>query len=142
VSNPGAGGGATNSVVQVIREPAPSAQVKDTTASALSVSRLALAQRISITRLRVQGLRVSMRLQEGTNVVRIAVYRARNGKRSGRALFVTTRAPRSAGLYRVTLRDRSLLRKLKTGRYVMEVRAGQSPALLGGASRRLFQVVR
>ena len=75
-------------------------------------------------------------------MVRIAIYRARNGQKSGRALFSTNRVPRSAGAYGVTLRDRSLLRKLKTGRYVMEVRAGQSRALLGAVSRRSFQVVR
>ena len=108
----------------------------------LSVSRLALARRISVTRMRAQGLRVSMNLQEGTQVVRLAIYRARNGKKSGRALLITNRVPRSAGHYRVTLRDRGLLRRLKTGRYVIEVRAGQSRALLGRASSRLFQIVR
>jgi hypothetical protein len=80
-----------------------------------------------------------MRVQEGTNVVRIAIYKSRNGQRTGRALYVTTRAAR-AGLLGVTLRSRSLLRKLRAGTYVMEVRSGQSIASLGGVRRIAFTV--
>jgi hypothetical protein len=80
-----------------------------------------------------------MRVQEGTNVVRIAIYKSRNGQRTGRALYVTTRAAR-AGLLRVTLRSRSLLRKLRAGTYVMEVRSGQSVASLDGVRRITFTV--
>ncbi len=61
-------------------------------------------------------------------MVRIAIYKSRNGQRTGRALYVTTRAAR-AGLLNVTLRSRSLLRKLRAGTYVMEVRSGQSARL-------------
>jgi len=89
--------------------------------------------------LRAQGLHASMRVQEGTNVVRIAIYKSRNGQRTGRALYVTTRATR-AGLLNVTLRSRSLLRKLRAGTYVMEVRSGQSVASLGGVRRITFTV--
>jgi len=117
----------------------PTTQVKGVTASSLAVSRLTLPRRISVTRLRAQGLHASMRVQEGTNVVRIAIYKSRNGQRTGRALYVTTRATR-AGLLRVTLRSRSLLRKLRAGTYVMEVRSGQSVASLGGARRITFTV--
>ena len=80
-----------------------------------------------------------MRVQEGTNVVRIAIYKSRNGQRTGRALYVTTRAAR-AGLLGVTLRSRSLLGKLRAGTYVMEVRSGQSVASLGGLRRITFTV--
>jgi len=63
-------------VVQVI----PGAAVLGATArSSLAVSRLTLPRRISVTRLRAQGLHASMRVQEGTNVVRIAIYKSRNG---------------------------------------------------------------
>ena len=117
-------------------------QVQGTTASSpLAVSRLTLARRISITRLRVQGLHTSMNVQQGTNVVRIAIYKARNAVKTGRALFTTTRTPRSAGLFRVTLRS-SKLSNLKPGAYVMEVRAGRSAATLGKVSRVVFTVTR
>jgi hypothetical protein len=130
---PGAGAGAAA---------APSQGVLPSTVQSLRVSRLSLARRISLTRLRLQGLRASMRLPQGTNVVRIAVYKARHGQKTGRALFSSRRSPRSAGLYRVTLRDRSLLRKLRAGSYVLEVQAGQSAASLGRATRIAFTVTR
>jgi hypothetical protein len=109
--------------------------------SPLRVSNLSLSRRISVTRLGLQGLRMSMRVPQGTNVLRIAVYKARNGQKTGSALFRTTRTPR-AGLYRVTLRNASLLRKLKTGSYVVEVRAGSSAASLGTVRRIAFTVTR
>jgi hypothetical protein len=111
------------------------------TSRSLSISRLSLASRLTRARLRAQGLRATMNLQEGTRVVRIAIYRARNGRKTGSALFTATRVPRAAGLYQVVLRDRSLLRKLRRGSYVMEVRAGQSRTSLGRVSRRAFRVL-
>jgi hypothetical protein len=132
----------TRTVVQLIPGVAPNQGVLPSTARSLAVSRLSLAGRISSTRLRLQGLRASMRLQEGTKVVRIAIYKARNGRRSGRAVFITNRTPRAAGLYRVTLRERSLLRKLTPRSYVIEVRAGRSAASLGAATKRAVVVTR
>ena len=132
---------APSTIIQIVQQP-PAAAVKGLTVSSpLAVSRLTLARRIDITRLRSQGLRASMQVQEGTNVVRIAIYKARDGRRTGRALYVTTRAAR-AGALRVTLRSRSLLRKLRAGTYVMEVRAGQSLASLGSVRRVTFTVTR
>jgi hypothetical protein len=97
---------------------------------------------MSMARLRAEGVRASMRVPDGTNALRIAVYRARNGRKTGRSLFVTTRAPRAGALYRVTLRDPGLLRKLKPGAYVMEVRAGRSVASLGAPRPIAFTVTR
>jgi hypothetical protein len=137
----------TNTVTRVIPGAGAAAQnqsqgVLGTQASsALRVSNLSLARRISVTRLRRQGLRMSMRVPQGTNVLRIAVYKARNGQKTGSALLRTTRSPR-AGLYRVTLRNRSLLRKLRAGSYVVEVRAGRSAASLGSIRRITFTVTR
>jgi hypothetical protein len=116
--------------------------VLPSTASSFAPSRLSLTRRISNTRLRLQGLRASMRLAADTKVVRIAVYKARNGQETGRALYTTQRATRSGGLYRVTLRSRGLLSKLRPGSYVMEVRAGRSAATLGAARRIAFTVTR
>jgi chitobiase/beta-hexosaminidase-like protein len=119
----------------------PGVQVKGITVSSLAVSRLTLARRISLSRLRSQGLRATMQVQEGTNVVRIAIYKARDGRRTGRAVYVTTRAAR-AGALRVSLRGRSLLRSLRAGTYVMEVRSGQGLASLGSARLVAFTVTR
>lgn len=135
-----AGKAVGTTIIQVIQQPAQ--QVAGVTASSpLAVSRLSLARRISISRLRAQGLRASMSVQEGTNVVRIAIYKTRNGLRSGPAVFTTTRTPRSAGLFRVTLRS-SKLSKLKPGLYAMQIRAGRSAASLGAARTTTFRVTR
>jgi len=131
-------------VEQAVQQPVqqPAQQVASVTASSpLAVSRLSLARRISVSRLRVKGLRASMNVQEGTAVVRIAIYKARNGARTGRAVFTATRTPRSAGLLRATLRS-STLSKLKPGRYVIQVRAGRSAASLGSPNQFGFTVTR
>jgi hypothetical protein len=109
--------------------------------SPLAVSRLTLARRISVSRLRGLGLRASMNVQEGTSVVRIAIFKARNGAKTGRALFTATRTPHAAGLFRVTLRSATLSR-LKPGLYAMEVRAGRSAASLGPVRTSTFRVTR
>jgi hypothetical protein len=121
---------------------AASQGVLGTQARPLAVSNLTLSQRISITRLRIQGLRLSMGAPSGANVVRVAVYRARDGKKTGQALFVGYRAPSRAGQFRITLRDRSLLRKLKAGQYVVEIRPGASRSALGSTATRSFRVTR
>jgi hypothetical protein len=82
-----------------------------------------------------------MNVQEGTNVVRFAIYKARSGRKTGRALYTTTRTPAHAGLFRATLRS-SKLAKLKPGQYVMEVRAGRSAASLGAVKKIGFTVTR
>ena len=62
----------------------------------------AVARRISVTRLRAQGLRVVMRLPSGTDTIRFTVSRARNGKPTGSALATGSRKPTRAGTYRLT----------------------------------------
>jgi hypothetical protein len=148
---PGAGGGTTSTpsvitrtVVQTVPgvgATTPSPVVLGARASSLSVSRLTLARRISVTHLRARGLRVSMRVQQGTNVLRFAIYKAKGGAKTGRALYRTSRTPSRAGLFRTTLRS-SKLSRLKAGRYVMEVRAGRDAASLGAVKKIAFTVTK
>jgi Protein of unknown function (DUF1573) len=119
-----------------------SQRVQPAASSSLAVSGLSLSRRLSGTRLRAQGLRVSMRLKPGTKTVRMAIYRARNGTKTGRAVFTTTRTARAAGLYRATLRGRTLTRALKPGAYVMEVQGGSSASSLSAVRRFAFTVTR
>jgi hypothetical protein len=131
---------AGSTIIQLI--PGPTRGVLGSTASSpLFVSQLTLSRRISVARLRSRGLRGSMSVKQGTNVLRFAVYKARNGQKTGRALYTTTRTPTHAGLFRFSLRS-SKLSKLKAGRYVMEVRAGRSAASLGPAKQFAFTVTR
>jgi hypothetical protein len=139
-SGSAAGNAAARTIVQLV--PGASGAVLGTqSSSALSVSRLTLARRISVTRLRGQGLRATMSVQQGTNVLRFSVYKAKGGSKTGRALYTTSRTPSRAGLFRTTLRS-SKLSKLKAGRYVLEVRAGRSAASLGAVKKFVFTVTR
>jgi hypothetical protein len=117
--------------------PAPPV-VAGVTARALALDRLTLASRISIKRVRAQGLPVSMRLRAGTKVVRFAVYRARAGKPTGRALVTGVAVTPRAGSFRLVIRDRALLRSLKTGRYVLRVQPGRSRSDLGAPTTAVF----
>jgi hypothetical protein len=113
-----------------------------TAQSPLTVSGLALSSRISRTRLKLQGLRASMRLEDGTKMVRISIYNARKGQKRGSALYSTTRRPSTSGQYSVRLLSRSLLSKLRRGSYVIEVRAGRDAASLGAVRRIGFTITR
>jgi hypothetical protein len=72
----------------------------------------------------------------------VSVYRARGGRKSGPALATVFRTASQAGLLRVTLRDRALLRRLRPGLYVIEVRPGTSRTALGATARSIFRVTR
>jgi hypothetical protein len=125
-----------------ILQSVPLVAVAGVIARPLAVSSLTLSQRISITRLRLQGLRAAMRLPAGTRVVRFAVYHARNGNRVGSALAVGYRVPTSTSVYRLVLRDRALLRNLKRGSYLLQVRPGRSRSNLGATATIGFTVTR
>jgi hypothetical protein len=135
---PGAAAPAANTVV-VVRAPQSTVQARQV--RALAVSNLTVARRISVSRPRSRGLRMSMTVPAGTRVVRVQVFRARNGRKTGRALATVFRAPSRAGLFRVTLRDRALLRRLRAGQYIVEIRPGTSRSALGATARRTFRVV-
>ena len=140
----GSGAAATGSGTAAALAPGV-AQVLSAQARALgtlAVGNLTVARRISVTRLRAQGLRMVMRLPSGTDTVRFAVYRARNGKPTGSALATGSRKPSRAGTYRLTLRSPSLLRKLKPGAYVLQVKAGSARNGQGPAASVAFTVTR
>jgi hypothetical protein len=116
--------------------------VRGARATSLAVRDLTVAPRIATGRLRAQGLRLSLRAPRGANVVRVAVYRARGGRRVGPALIVSYRVPAAGGRLRTTLASRSLLRRLTPGQYVVEARAGTSRSALGSTAVRPFRVTR
>jgi hypothetical protein len=140
-SAPGARGAVASAPITIVQA-LPGVAVAGVVQSSLGVRSLTLSRRISTARLRAQGLRVAMQLPAGTQVVRFAVYRTRSGKRLGRALAIGYRVPSRAGAYRLVLRDRALLRKLKRGSYVLDIRAGASRSALGPTSSIGFTVTR
>ena len=100
-----------------------------------------MARRITVARLRSQGLRFAMRLPRGTEVLRVAVYRERNGRRTGGALVRALRLPAVSGPYVVHMRSRDIVRRLRPGRYVLEVTPGRDLDDRGATSRIRFRVV-
>jgi hypothetical protein len=94
---------------------------------------------LSVTVLRGHALRVVMRLGRGTGVVRLRVFRTSHGHATGRPVLSTLRLPSAGGLYVATLRAHAL-RALRSGRYVVEARAGTSPGVYGPPARAGFTV--
>jgi hypothetical protein len=140
-ATPAANGTATPATItNVVVLRAPQSTVQGRQVRALAVSNLALARRISISGLRSRGLRLSMTVPSATRVVRVSIYRARDGRKTGPALATVLRTASRAGLLRMTLRDRALLRRLRPGQYIVEVRPGTSRTALGATARRTFRV--
>ena len=149
VSGPGGGssaggGGPVTTIIQRVVPglgPASRPTVAGLIARPLAVRNLSLARRISAARLRAEGLRVTMRLPGGTEVVRVAIHRARDGRRSGPALVRALRLPGASGPYVLRLRSRDV-RRLRPGAYVLEVAPARDLDDRGAASRIGFSVTR
>ena len=93
--------------------------------------------RVRVARLRSGGLRLTMTLGDTAHVVRVRLFRA--GSRT--ALLTAYRVPARDGAYALTLRSRTL-RRLRPGRYRVEVAAGDSARTLGAAVTRPLRVTR
>jgi hypothetical protein len=100
-------------------------------AGGLALRQLRITHRISRALALRRGLRLSMRLPQGTEVVRVAIYRVRDNRRSGPAIFLAHRVPPRAGLYRVRLDSRALRQRLVRGSYQLNVTPGLSRHELG-----------
>jgi len=135
-AKPSPTGGATTIVQQVpfLLPLAPGQAVQAATAASLPA-----VGGLSVTVLRGHALRVVMRLGRGTGVVRLRVFRTSRGHATGRPVLSTLRLPSAGGLYVATLRAHAL-RALRSGRYVVEARAGASPGLYGAPARAGFTV--
>ena len=100
-----------------------------------------------MSRVRVlrRGLRLSMRLPAQTEVLKIAVYRVRNGRANREPVWlgyrVVGRIGRS-GLYRVRLDSRALRQRLKAGLYQLNVTPGLSKRQLGRTTTTRIRITR
>jgi hypothetical protein len=83
------------------------------------ITRLRVARRISQRRLRRSGLRLTMRVAEGTRAVRVRITRRGAGSRR-RSTASYQRTVRRAGVISFTIRTRAV-RRLRTGRYTVRV---------------------
>ncbi|HTN24867.1 MAG TPA: chitobiase/beta-hexosaminidase C-terminal domain-containing protein [Solirubrobacteraceae bacterium] len=105
----------------------------------LVLRQLGVAPRIKQSKARKSGLRITMRVPAGTEVVRINVYR-----RTAKGLTLLSsgfKAPAAAGLYRVTQSHAALRRQLTKGSYEVQVAPGYGRTQLGSTSKATFKVV-
>jgi hypothetical protein len=115
-----------------------------------TVAALSVASILEVARIRQQGIPVAVQTTAGTTTVRFQVFALSGGPvaqaassraaKAKRTLVATVfkRTPK-AKTYRFKLKD-GKLRRLKPGRYVMEVRAGTSRMRLGKAKVKAFVV--
>jgi hypothetical protein len=116
----------------IVQQLVPQAAVAGVQAAPVTVRALMLSKRVRASRLRSHGLRAVVGLDAETQLVRFALYRARGGRPNGKALAIGYRLTRSdSAYYRLRLRDRALMRKLKPGRYVLQITPGRSLTDLG-----------
>jgi hypothetical protein len=118
----------------------PGVAVAGQRVSGFAVSRLAMARSLSRRQLRRLGLRATMQLPNGTKIVRITIVRLRNGRPERTPVAVRITRPKRAGLYRLQLRDRALLARLRPGQYVLQVKAGRSATRLGTTASLRFAI--
>jgi hypothetical protein len=116
------------------------AGVAGVAARSLAVQGLRMTHRVTRTRVLRRGVRLSMRLPAGTEIVRVAIYRTRRGTPLPRPVYLTHRVVPRAGLYRLTLDSRALRQKLKAGRYQLNVTPGVSRRQMGRTTTTFFRV--
>jgi hypothetical protein len=140
-------GGSTTVINQTIVGPgsvaAPPAVQAITTASSkptLALKALGLSPRIKLNSAKKRGLRLSMRIPSGTQIIKLNVYRKTN---KGLTLLSSGYkvAPSSVGVAHVAQNQPALRRLLKKGDYQVQVTPGYSKSELGTTSKASFKVV-
>jgi hypothetical protein len=114
-------------------------------ASRLKVSKLRTTHRLSRARALRRGLRLSMRLPAGTEILKVAVYRTRRGKVIRKPVWLGFRVigrVGPGGLYRLRLDSRALRRQLKAGLYQINVTPGVSRRQLGTTTPTRIRITR
>ena len=111
--------------------------------SRLTIRRLRTTHRLSRARVLRNGLRVTMRLPQGTEILKISVLRVRDGKVVRKPVWLGFRvAPSRTGLYRLRLDSRALRRRLKAGLYQINVTPGLSRHQLGRTTTTRIRITR
>jgi hypothetical protein len=122
---------------------ATAAAVAGAGSSRLAIRKLRTTHRMSRARVLRRGLRLSMVLPQGTEIIKIAVNRIRGKKVVRKPIWVGFRvAPSRPGLYRLTLDSRALRRRMKVGLYVVKVTPGASKQQLGRTTTTRIRITR
>jgi hypothetical protein len=111
--------------------------------SRLTIRKLRTTHRMSRARVLRRGIRLTMRVPAGAEIVKFSVMRVRNGKVNRKPVWLAYRvAPSRAGVWRVTLDSRALRRRLKAGLYQLNVTPGVSKKELGQTSTTRIRITR
>jgi hypothetical protein len=112
------------------------------TRSALAIAKLRTTHRLSRARVLRRGLRLSLRVPQGTEILKIAVHRVRRGRAEARNVWLGFRVVSRAGLIRVRLDSRALRRRLRAGLYQVNVTPGASRRQLGRTTATRIRITR
>jgi hypothetical protein len=110
--------------------------------SRFALRTLRTTHRLSRARVRSHGLRFTMRLPAGTEIVKVSVLRVRNGNALRKPVWFAFRHPSHAGLYRMRLNTRKLRHRLTPGLYQVNITPGVSKRQLGATSSTRIRVTR
>jgi hypothetical protein len=110
--------------------------------SRFALRTLRTTHRMSRARVRSRGLRFTMRLPAGTEILKVSVLRVRNGKALRKPVWFAFRHPSHAGLYRMRLNTRKLRRRLTPGLYQVNITPGVSKRQLGATSSTRIRITR
>ncbi|CAN5174258.1 hypothetical protein BH20ACT16_BH20ACT16_02560 [soil metagenome] len=119
--------------------PAPATVTTSSSASQARLQSLVTPARVKRSKAAREGLRLVMRLGAGSEVVQIRVYRRTGSRRS--LIYSILRAPGRRRLLRIGLRNGTLRRALRAGRYEIHVTPGTSRTQLGRTSTVRLQIV-
>jgi hypothetical protein len=112
-------------------------------ASRLSIRKLRTTHRMSRAQVLRRGLRLSMVLPQGTQIIKVAINRIRRNQVVRTPVWVGFRvAPSRPGLYHLTLDSRALRRRMKPGLYVVKVTPGVSKQQLGRTTTTRIRITR
>jgi hypothetical protein len=113
--------------------------------SSFRITKLRTTHRMSRARVLRDGIRLSMRLPQGTEILKISVLRVRNGRANRKPVWFAYRLVGrvgAGGLYRVRLNSRALRRRMKPGLYQLNVTPGLSKRELGATSTTRIRITR
>ena len=134
-------------------QPEPSVTVVDeVTGKPITIRIADIDRRVDLDRIRAAGVTVQVIPAQGAKLIRFRIFKASgNGRNGGRAVAANAKPKRTlvATVYRATKGGRTTvrlkpreLRRITTGRYVLEVAAGTNRKRLGVSAARQFTVGR
>jgi hypothetical protein len=111
--------------------------------SRLTLRTLRTTHRMTRARVLRRGIRLTMRLPQGTEILKISVLPVRNGKVNRKPVWLGYRVtPSRPGLYRLRLDSRALRRRLRAGLYQLNITPGVSKHELGRTSTTRIRITR